>query len=108
VKALEQVVIDVLAEYGIPSQLDPSAIGVWTEHEGKLAKICALGVRIRRGISMHGIALNLTTDLRYFNLIVPCGLTRPVTSMSLIMGDRAPTMDQLKHVMVQQMRAKFE
>ena len=108
VKALERVVMEVLAEYGIPSQLDPSAIGVWTEHEGKLAKICALGVRIRRGISMHGIALNLTTDLRYFNLIVPCGLTRPVTSMSLIMGDRAPTMDQLKQVMVQQMRVKFE
>jgi lipoate-protein ligase B len=108
VKALERVVMDVLAEYGIASQLDPLAIGVWTEHEGKLAKICALGVRIRRGISMHGIALNLTTDLRYFNLIVPCGLTRPVTSMSLIMGDRAPTMEQLKQVMARQMRAKFE
>lgn len=107
VKVLEQVVMDVLAEYGIASQLDPSAIGVWTEHEGKLAKICALGVRIRRGISMHGIALNLTTDLRYFNLIVPCGLTRPVTSMGLIMGDRAPTMERLKQVMARQMRAKF-
>lgn len=107
VKTLEQAVIDTLAGYGIAATLDPSAVGVWVEHAGALAKICALGVRIRRGVSMHGIALNLTTDLRYFNLIVPCGLTRPVTSISQVMGDRAPTMPQLKTALAEQIRRAF-
>jgi len=62
----------------------------------KSAKICALGVRIKRGISLHGIALNLNTDLNYFNLINPCGLNRPVTSLSQIMGDQSPSMTDLK------------
>jgi lipoyl(octanoyl) transferase len=107
VRTLEQVVIDVLADYAIPAQLDSAAVGVWTGHAGALAKICALGVRIRRGVSMHGIALNLNTDLACFNLIIPCGLRRPVTSMSQVMGERAPTMDQLKQTLVRHMLRAF-
>jgi lipoyl(octanoyl) transferase len=107
VRTLEQVVIDVLADYAIPAQLDSAAVGVWTGPAGALAKICALGVRIRRGVSMHGIALNLNTDLACFNLIIPCGLRRPVTSMSQVMGERAPTMDQLKQTLVRHMLRAF-
>lgn len=102
VKTLEHAVIQTLAHFGIESHLDPGAIGVWTEQ----GKVCALGVRIKRGVSMHGIALNVETDLAYFNLIVPCGLTgRPVTSMRMLMGDRTPTVDDVKRVLAQQISA---
>src|SRR5207253_9179119 len=71
VRKLELTVIDALHELNIPATKDPCAVGVWVPipPTNTLAKICALGVRIRRGVSMHGIALNVTTDLRYFNLI---------------------------------------
>jgi lipoate-protein ligase B len=62
-----------------------------------LAKICAIGVRIRRGVSLHGIALNVETDLHYFDLIVPCGLTgKRVTSIQNILGERSPAIPQVK------------
>ncbi len=73
------------------------APGVGCDPRKKLsAKICALGVRIKRGISLHGIALNLSTDLSYFNLINPCGLGRPVTSLFELLGPGSPTMNSLK------------
>ena len=73
-----------------------------------LAKICALGVRIRRGVSMHGIALNVTTDLRYFDLIVPCGLTgRAVTSIQQLFGDSAPTMEAVKSLLAHHFCSAF-
>ena len=71
------------------------------------AKICALGVRIKRGISLHGIALNLTTDLAYFNLINPCGLNRPVTSLHRLLGNQSPTMPTLKQSLARHMLATF-
>jgi len=86
VHRLEDIVIDCLSRLGITGATkDPCAPGVWTPRpgDGKLAKVCAVGVRIRKGVSMHGIALNVTTDLRYFDLIVPCGLVgRPATSLA--------------------------
>jgi lipoyl(octanoyl) transferase len=71
------------------------------------AKICALGVRIKRGISLHGIALNLSTDLNYFDLINPCGLGRPVTSMQQLLHGRAPSMDLLKNTIARHMIKAF-
>ena len=95
VRRLEDIVISTLKQLKIPAFKDDSAIGVWVNLPGPeyssgpvniSAKICALGVRIRKGVSLHGIALNVTTDLRYFNLIVPCGLAaRPVTSIQNIL-----------------------
>jgi lipoyl(octanoyl) transferase len=98
VRRLEQGVISALAELGITARKDECAVGVWVDDgSGKLAKICALGVRIRRGVSMHGIALNVTTDLNYFNLIIPCGLScRPVMSIQKLLGDATPSMDRVK------------
>jgi lipoate-protein ligase B len=77
VRAMEQAIIDALAEFGIEGGREPGATGVWTA----AGKICAIGVHISRWVTSHGFALNHTTDLSYFQYIVPCGLTKPVTSM---------------------------
>ena len=77
VRAIEQVIIDALAEFQIIAGRVPGCTGVWVD--GK--KVAAIGVHISRWVTSHGFALNHTTDLRYFQYIVPCGLTKPVTSM---------------------------
>jgi lipoyl(octanoyl) transferase len=109
VRRLEQAVIGALGDLGIPAQKDECAVGVWVDDgTGTLAKICALGVRVRRGVTMHGIALNVTTDLNYFNLIVPCGLScRPVTSVRKLLGDRAPSMDAVKRALTRRLNEAF-
>src|SRR5207248_1747071 len=121
VRTLQQIVIATLNDLGVPSRTDPDAIGVWTNlplplGEGRgegsscceLAKICAFGVRIRRGVTMHGLALNVTTDLAYFNLIVPCGIPdRPVTSLQKILGERCPSMDRVKQTLVNSFQRTF-
>jgi lipoate-protein ligase B len=109
VRALQQIVIETLTDLGVPSKTDPDAIGVWTcANECEFAKICAIGVRIRRGVSMHGIALNVTTDLSYFDLIVPCGLAgRAVTSLQKLLGDATPPMDTVKSALSRRMTAFF-
>jgi lipoyl(octanoyl) transferase len=96
VHRLEDAVVAMLKEFGIEGHRD-DAVGVWTRREGQVAKICAIGVRIRQGVSMHGIALNVSTDLSYFDLIVPCGLVgRPVTSLKQLLGEGAPAMEVVK------------
>jgi len=77
VRALEQVILDTLAESGIVAGRIPGCTGVWVD--GK--KVAAIGVHISRWVTSHGFALNHTTDLSYFQYIVPCGITKPVTSM---------------------------
>jgi len=78
VRAMEQALIDTLAEFGILAGRESGMTGVWTSGR----KIAAIGVHISRWITSHGFALNVTTDLRYFQYIVPCGLAKPVTSMA--------------------------
>ena len=100
VHTLESLAIAALGELGIAAQADPGAIGVWTNDAKRLAKICAIGVRIRRGVTLHGLALNVATDLSFFNLIVPCGLPdRPVTSLQSLLGKQAPNMGQAKELL---------
>jgi lipoyl(octanoyl) transferase len=77
VRAIEQVIIDAVAEFGIEAERLPGCTGVWVD--GK--KVAAIGVHISRWVTSHGFALNHTTDLSYFQYIVPCGLAKPVTSM---------------------------
>jgi lipoyl(octanoyl) transferase len=109
VRRLEDAVIATLARFGIAGEKDESAIGVWVRQGHALAKICALGVRIRRGVSMHGIALNVETDLSQFSLIVPCGIAdRPVTSMRRLLSAGAPTLDEVKKALVMEMDRTFE
>ncbi len=79
---LEQVIIDTVAHWGIEAQRKEGAVGVWIEGGAKGSrKIAAIGVRASRGVTMHGFALNVNTDLSYFGHINPCGLTLGVTSM---------------------------
>ncbi len=79
---LEQVIIDTVAHWGIEAARKEGAVGVWLEGgEQGARKIAAIGVRASRGVTMHGFALNVTTDLSYFRHINPCGLTLGVTSI---------------------------
>jgi len=84
VRAVEQAIIDTLADYGISAGRIPKLTGVWVDDR----KIAAIGVHISRWVTSHGFALNVSTDLSYFQYIVPCGLTKPVTSMAAL-GVRA-------------------
>jgi lipoyl(octanoyl) transferase len=85
VRGLEETVIRTLARLRIEGRREPGATGVWVQdHNGQLAKICAIGVHISRWVTTHGFAFNWTTDLSYFRYIVPCGLTRPVTSLEAL------------------------
>ena len=77
-RAIEQVMIDTLADFGIAAARVAGCSGAWVD--GK--KIGAIGVHISRWVTSHGFALNVNTDLSYFGYIVPCGLSRPVTSMA--------------------------
>ena len=86
---IEQVIILTLAEYGIKGDRSPGETGVWIDPEikGRERKICAIGVRSSRWITMHGFALNVNTDLSYFNYIIPCGISnKQVTSISKELG----------------------
>ena len=76
VRGLEEVLIRVCGEYGVPAQRIPGRTGVWTYAGGSIVekKLAAIGVHVSRGITSHGLALNVTTDLRDFELIVPCGI----------------------------------
>jgi len=84
VRAIEQTIIDTLADYGIEAGRIPKLTGVWVGDR----KIAAIGVHISRWVTSHGLALNVSTDMSYFQYIVPCGLTKPVTSMAQL-GVRA-------------------
>jgi lipoyl(octanoyl) transferase len=88
VRAVEQSLIDTLAEFAIEAGRIPKLTGVWVGNR----KIAAIGVHLSRWVTSHGFALNVNTDLSYFQYIVPCGLAKPVTSMAQL-GVRASLAD---------------
>jgi len=88
-RSLEEVIILTIAEYGIEGERSKGETGVWIEPGsiGKERKICAMGIRCTRWITMHGFALNVNTDLSYFNNIIPCGIVnKQVTSIEKELG----------------------
>jgi len=88
-RSLEEVIILTIAEYGIKGERSQGETGVWIEPGtiGKERKICAMGIRCSRWITMHGFALNVNTDLSYFNNIIPCGIVnKQVTSIEKELG----------------------
>lgn len=88
-RSLEEVIIRTIAEYGIKGERSKGETGVWIEPGilGKERKICAMGIRCSRWITMHGFALNVNTDLSYFNNIIPCGIVnKQVTSIEKELG----------------------
>ncbi len=97
-RELEEVIILTLAEYGIAGGRSQGETGVWIDSalKGKERKICAMGVRCSRWITMHGFALNVNTDLNYFNHIIPCGIqNKKVTSIKEELG-REVDMQEVK------------
>jgi len=111
VRRLEEVLIRTCADFGIPAQRIAGLTGVWTTPDNAASevrvrpvdqsatdvserKIAAIGVHISRAVTSHGFALNVNTDLRYFDLIVPCGITsKPVTSMAVQLGRKLSLQD---------------
>ena len=77
--------IDTLAELGVAAHRAPGRIGIWVGEGSGEAKIGALGVRVKRWVTLHGFALNVNTDLSYFDLIIACE-GEPVTSMKVLLG----------------------
>lgn len=109
-RALEEAVILTLADYGIKGERYKGLTGVWldAEHPGKARKICAMGVRTSHWVTMHGLALNVNTDLNYFSLIIPCGISdKAVTSMEKELGHKVD-MEEVKARLKKYMAKVFE
>jgi lipoyl(octanoyl) transferase len=81
VRALEDALIDALAAYGVAGRREPRKTGVWVDVAGRAAKIAAIGVRVSRGVSTHGFALNVSTDLGAFTRMIPCGFAHEAASL---------------------------
>ena len=112
IDALEQSVIDLAAEYGIEAHRSEGASGVWVTQGSHLVKLCAVGVRASHGVTMHGLAMNVATDLNWFHLINPCGFTdRGVCSLSTLTG-REVTMEEVKpkfiHYLTKNLNVKYK
>ncbi len=87
-RSIEEVIILTIAEYGVKGDRLPGVTGVWLDVGKPTArKICAIGIRCSRWVTMHGFAFNVNTDLNYFNLIIPCGISdKAVTSLEKEVG----------------------
>lgn len=107
---LEEVVILTMAEYGLKGERSPGETGVWIDPErrGYERKICAIGVRASRWVTMHGFALNVNTSLDYFNFIIPCGIqNKQVTSLQKELG-REVDMNEVKEKLKKNFERVFE
>lgn len=102
-RTLEEAVIKTIADWGIVGERIEDLTGVWIDGDNplKARKICAMGVKLSRWVTMHGLALNVNSDLSYFNHIVPCGITdKAVTSMEKELGvkiDQKKVEEKLLH-----------
>ncbi|MFW5774419.1 MAG: lipoyl(octanoyl) transferase LipB [Tangfeifania sp.] len=100
IEKMENAIIATIAEYGLESGRKEGATGVWLDfdHPSRARKICAIGVRVSRYVTMHGFALNVNTDMRYFSYINPCGLTFGVTSIQQELGEKT-SMEEVKKIL---------
>lgn len=109
-RALEESVIQTLKEYGIEAGRIQGLTGVWLDVENnmKARKICALGVKTSRWVTLHGFAFNVNTDLNYFGHIVPCGIDdKAVTSLQKELG-RNVEMEEVKGILKEKIREQFK
>lgn len=101
-RELEEVIIRTMADYGVKGERSAGETGVWIDADvpGRERKICAMGVRCSRWITMHGFAFNINTDLDYFNYIIPCGIQhKQVTSLQQELG-REVSMEEVKKKLI--------
>ncbi len=107
---LEEMVILTLSEYGIQATRSDGETGVWLDVGTPFArKICAMGVRASRWVTMHGFALNINADLGYFDNIVPCGIKgKAVTSLNVELGQRKVNIDEVKEKLLRHFKTLFE
>ncbi len=109
-RSLEEVIILTLAEYGLKGERSPGETGVWLDAsiKGRERKICAMGIRCSRWITMHGFALNVNTNLNYFSYIIPCGIQgKQVTSLAKELGHNVP-LDEVRQLLKQNFERVFE
>ena len=106
---MEETVIKTVADYGITADRFENATGVWLDIDNsKARKICAIGVKSSRYVTMHGLALNVNTDLSYFSLINPCGFTeKGVTSIQKENNGEIISMEEVKQKMIDNFRKIF-
>jgi lipoyl(octanoyl) transferase len=109
-RLLEEMVILTLAEYGLKAERSKGETGVWLDVGTPFArKICAMGVRASRWVTMHGFALNVNADLGYFDLMIPCGIKdKAVTSLNVELGKREVDMDEVKQKLLKHFEMLFE
>lgn len=107
---LEESIILTLADYGIKSERSPGETGVWLDVGTPFArKICAMGVRASRWVTMHGFALNVNADLGYFDNIIPCGIRgKAVTSLNVELGIERVDEAEVKQRILNHFRTLFE
>ena len=107
---LEEMVILTLAEYGLKADRSKGETGVWLDVGTPFArKICAMGVRASRWVTMHGFALNVNADLGYFDLMIPCGIKdKAVTSLNVELGKKEVAMAEVKEKLLVHFGALFE
>lgn len=90
-RLMEEAMIDVLKEYGVNAYWIEGKTGVWLQHQNLERKISSLGIAVRKNVSYHGLALNVTTDLSYFHKISPCGFAPTVmTNLLEVLGKEIP------------------
>ncbi len=107
---LEEMVILTLAEYGLKAERSLGETGVWLDVGTPFArKICAMGVRASRWVTMHGFALNVNTDLGYFDLMIPCGIRgKAVTSLNMELGKKEVSLREVKQKLLCHFENLFE
>ena len=109
-RLLEEMVIRTLSEYGLKAARSKSETGVWIDVDTPFArKICAMGIRASRWVTMHGFALNVNTDLTYFDMIIPCGIRgKSVTSLKAELNGQEVSMQAVKKKLTHHFAALFE
>lgn len=109
-RLLEEMVILTLAEYGIIAERSEGETGVWLDVGTPFArKICAMGVRASRWVTMHGFALNINADLGYFDLMIPCGIKdKAVTSLNVELGKASVDVEEVKQKLLRHFAFLFE
>ncbi len=109
-RLLEEMVILTLADYGLKAERSKGETGVWVDVGTPFVrKICAMGVRASRWVTMHGFALNVNTDLGYFDLMIPCGIKdKAVTSLNVELGKSEMDLDGVKEKLLNHFTQLFE